>query len=249
MALFASNASFFARSRHAVTTRQNLHGTIELLATDIRQASAADFLAAEPESLALRYDVSRAMVCDSTTVDRIALVVFDTVRAPNIPSGFRGTAISEPYDSAFTFLDGWVGSLTAKGAGPRSVCVARGVAATAPPSRHRELAGWRSRYGGLPGRGAIVRTYGRLSFRLSPSSFEVGMAVRRNGQEVAAPFDAASGFTYIMADGTELSSVDASRVRDIVAVRVRLMASARPGRAGLGPGLTRPVEHLIFLRN
>ena len=114
---FLGNADFYVRNRQIITARQNLHATIELLASEIRQASAADVVAAEADSLALRFDVSRAIVCDSTSSDRIALVVFDSVRAPNLPFSLRGTAVSEPYDSAFTFLDGWVGTTIAKGSG------------------------------------------------------------------------------------------------------------------------------------
>jgi type II secretory pathway pseudopilin PulG len=249
LSLFIANARFYAWSRDVIIARQNVRGTIEMVATEIRQVAAGDFIAAEPDSLALRFDVSRAVVCDSISFDQIALVVFDSVRAPNVPSGFRGTAISEPYDSAFTWLDGWTATLTAKGAGPESICQGRGVALKVSANRYRELRGWGLRYGRLPERGAIVRTYGRLSYRLSPSTFDPGLAVRRNGQEVAAPFDSASGFSYVMANGGELSSVSPSEMSEIAAVRIRLIAGAGtdPNRVLNVPPAS--ADHLVFLRN
>jgi prepilin-type N-terminal cleavage/methylation domain-containing protein len=249
MGIFIGNARFYAWSRDVVAARQNLRGTIDLLATEIRQASAGDFLVAEHDSLALRFDVSRAVVCDSTSVDRIALVVFDSVRAPNVPSSFRGTAVSEPYDSIFTLLDGWTAALKTKGAGPRSICEGNGTALNVSSSRYREMAGWRARYGRAPGKGAIIRTYGKLTFGLSASSFAPGLAARRNGQEVAAPFDSASGFSYLLADGAELTSVKPARLRDIAAVRIRLIAAPPKGPSRVGSSRSESTDHVIFLRN
>ncbi len=110
------------------------------------------------------------------------------------------------------------------------------------------MSGWGQRYG-LPRRGAIVRTYGRLSFRLSPSSFEPGLAARRNGQEVAAPFDSASGFSYRMADGAELTSVVPGRLAEIVAVRIRLITPADAGSGRIGLSRSTSTDHVVFLRN
>ena len=118
--LFIQNSRFYARSDETIGARENLRATIDLLAAEVRQASPADFLAAASDSLAIRFNLSRAIVCDSTALDEVALVVFDTVRAANVPSAFRGTAVSDPYDSSFTFLDGWRPSVIGKGSGPRA---------------------------------------------------------------------------------------------------------------------------------
>ena len=249
MRIFIGNARFYAWSDTVVALRHTIRSTADLLATEIRHASAADFMAAESDSLAFRTDVARAVVCDSTSVDQVALMVFDSVRAPNLPPGFRGTAISEPYDSVFTMLDGWVATPRTKGAAPRSICESRGAALSLSASRYREMAGWRARYGRLPGAGAMVRTFGKVSFRLSGSTFASGLAVRRNGQEVAAPFDSASGFTYLLADGAEIASVQRSRLGEIRAVRIRLVGSAPQGSPGARPSRSESADHLIFLRN
>ena len=247
--LFIKNSRFYDRSDETIGARENLRATIDLLAAEVRQAAPADFLAAASDSLSIRFDLSRAIVCDSTAPDQAALVQFDTVRASNVPSAFRGTAISEPYDSSFTFLDGWRLFLIGKGSGPRAACLARGSSADLPSSRFREMSGWRNRYGKLPPAGSFVRIYGRLSYRFSPSSFEPGLGVWRNGQELASPFAEGSSFSYILEGGAEQSAVPAEALGRIRAVRIRLEATGRSGSARFQPPVSLPAEHLVFLRN
>jgi prepilin-type N-terminal cleavage/methylation domain-containing protein len=247
--LFIQNSRFYDRSDETIGARENLRATIDLLAAEVRQASPADFLAAASDSLAIRFNLSRAIVCDSTGLDEVALVVFDTVRAANVPSAFRGTAVSDPYDSSFTFLDGWRPSVIGKGSGPRAACEARGSSADLPSSRFRALRGWRSRYGKLPRAGSFVRIYGRLSYRLGTSSFEPGLGVWRNGQELASPFAEGSSFSYVLEGGAEQSAVPVEALGRIRAVRVRLEATGRSGGTRFQPPVRLPAEHLVFLRN
>lgn len=247
--LFIKNSRFYDRSDETIGARENLRSTIDLLAAEVRQAAPADFLAATSDSLAIRFDLSRAIVCDSTAPDQATVVQFDTVRASNVPSAFRGTAISEPYDSSFTFLDGWRSSVIETGSGPRAACLARGSSADLPSSRFRLMSGWRSRYGKLPPAGSFVRVYGRLSYRFSPSSFEPGLGVWRNGQELASPFAEGSSFSYILEGGAEQSAVPAEALGRLRAVRIRLEATGRSGSARFQPPVRLPAEHLVFLRN
>lgn len=247
--LFIQNSRFYDLSDETIGAQENLRAAIELLSAEVRQASPADFLVAEPDSLAMRFDVSRAIVCDSTAPDEVALVVFDTVRAANIPSSFRGAAVSAPYDSGFTYLDGWRPGVTGKGSGPRAACEARGSATDVPSSRFRTVGGWQGRYGRLPAGGSFVRIYGRLSYRLASSSFEPGLAVWRNGQELASPFAEGSVFTYVMEGGTEQSAVPVQALSRIRGVRIRLEAIGRLGDARFRPPVRLPAEYLVFLRN
>ena len=143
--LFIGNSRFYERVDETIEARENLRATIDLFAAELRQASPADFLAATSDSLAIRFDVTRAVVCDSTDPDEVALVVFDSVRAANVPAASRGTAISAPYDSTFAFLESWRPTVTRKGPGPRAVCAARGSATDMPASRFRAARGWRPR--------------------------------------------------------------------------------------------------------
>ncbi len=247
--LFIKNSHFYERSDDAIGARENLRATIDLLAAEVRGSSSADFLAAASDSMTIRFDLSRAIVCDSTAPDEVALVVFDTVRAANVPSTFRGTAVSDPYDSLFTFLDGWRLPVTGKGSRPRTACEARGSSVDLPSSRFRAVTGWLGRYGKLPPAGSFVRVYGRLSYRLGTSSFESGLGVWRNGQELASPFAEGSSFSYILEGGAEQSAVPVEALGRIRAVRIRLEATGRSGGTRFQPPVRLPAEHLLFLRN
>lgn len=243
------NARFYDRSDESIGARENLRAVFDLLATEIRQASPADFLAAAPDSLAIRFHLSRAIVCDSMAADEVALVVFDTVRAPNVPFGFRGTAVSDPYDSTFIFHDGWEPPITEKGSGPRAICVALGSTTDLPSSRFRAARGWRSEHGRLPPTGSFVRFYGKSSYGLRASSFDPGLAVRRNGQELASPFAEGSSFSYVLDDGVERSAVPVEALGRIRAVRIRLEAFGRSGGSRFQPPVRLVAEHRVFLRN
>ena len=245
LSLLLGQRRFYERSAETIYSRQSVRASLDLIAAEVRQASAADILAAAPDSLVFRFDVTRAVVCDSTGPDEVVLLVFDTVRASNVPAGFRGTAVSSPYDSTFAYADGWLPKPVEKGAGPRLVCSAAGAPTDLPLSRYRRVAGWRAGFGRLPLRGNLVRSYGRLSLRVDPSSFAQGLAIRRNSQELAAPFAIGSGFRYVLEDGSELGSVGAPDLARVRAVRVRLRVVDPHG----APGTQAPVEHLIFLRN
>jgi prepilin-type N-terminal cleavage/methylation domain-containing protein len=247
--LFINNSRFYERSDDTIGARENLRATIDLLAAEVRGSSSADFLVAASDSMTLRFDLSRAIVCDSTAPDEVALVVFDTVRAANVPSSFRGTAISEPYDSIFTFLDGWRLPVTGKGSVPRAACERRGGSVDLPSSRFRAVTGWRSRYGKLPPVGSFVRVYGRLSYRLGASSFESGLGVWRNGQELASPFADGSSFSYVLEGGGEQSAVPVEALGRIRAVRIRLEATGRSAGTRFQPPVRLPAEHRVFLRN
>lgn len=247
--IFLGTSRFYERSDETIGARENLRATIDLLASEIRQASPSDFIAAASDSLAIRFDVARAVVCDSAAFDEVALVVFDTVRAANVPPAFRGTAISDPYDSSFTFLDGWRPQVTGRGSAPRAICRARGSTLEVPSSHFRSSRGWRSRYGKLPPAGSFVRIYGRLVYRLGPSTFEPGLGVWRNGQELASPFADGASFTYLLEGGGEQSAVPVTGLGRIRAVRIRFEATGRSGGARFQPPVRLPAEHVVFLRN
>ena len=104
ISLVVKQGRFYTRNRDAVYAQQSLRSAVDLLATELRMASATDILAAGSDSVVLRSDVSRAVVCDSLAPDEVALFVYDSVRAANLPSRFRGTAISEPYASQVCYV-------------------------------------------------------------------------------------------------------------------------------------------------
>ncbi|UCG75074.1 MAG: hypothetical protein JSV95_10035 [Gemmatimonadota bacterium] len=247
--LFLGNARFYDRNAESVDARQGLRATLDMMTAEIRAASSSDFLAAASDSLAIRFDVSRSVVCDSTGFDEVALVLFDSVQAPNVPAAFRGTAVAAPFEAAATFLDHWVPQPSGTGVMPSQACAARGGDAGLPARRFRTARGWRARYGRLPAPGSLVRVYGRLGYRYAPTSFGSGVAVWRNGQEAAWPFDAAASFSYLLVGGEERAAVEAASLNQIRAVRLRLKATGPTGERRFRPPVAVPAEYLVYLRN
>jgi hypothetical protein len=113
---------FYAKSDQIISAERNIRAAAELISAEIRMAAPEDLVAATPDSVSLRYDVLRGVVCDSTAPDEVAGFVLDTVGAFGLSTAVQGWAYSEPYDSAFVYADGFAGTVTGTGSGPKTVC-------------------------------------------------------------------------------------------------------------------------------
>ncbi|MFQ5689648.1 MAG: PilW family protein [Gemmatimonadota bacterium] len=246
LTLLRGQNRFYGYTDDAVYAQQNLRAATDLLASELRMAAPTDLLAATPDSVSVRFDLVRAVVCDSTAPDEATLFVYDSVTNANLPS-FRGTAFSGPYDSAFAYADGWAGNVTETGGAPRTDCVARGAPGGASSGAYRRVVGWQARFGGdVPDRGSLVRVYGRLTYRFAPSSFGSGLAIWRNNQELVSPFVSGARFQYVLNDGSVTGTVAPSA---FAAVRtLRLTATAR-GDGANRSGVQRSISFDVPLRN
>lgn len=209
-------------------------------------ASPTDLIAAEPESVSVRFDITRSVVCDSIAPDEVAVFRYDSVTNANLPASFRGSAYSGPYEATYAYGDGWTPAVVSTGSGPKSDCTARGAPTTAPPESFRRLSGWNAEFGEIPDRGSILRAYGRLTYRFAPSVIGGGLAVWRNGQELVSPFDTGATFRYEMADGSVRTSVTASDLPEVRRIRIDVTA--------IGDGVNRyavqrRIDYAVPLRN
>jgi len=242
ISLIRGQSAYYGRQEDAVTAQQNIRAVYDLMGAEVRSASGADILVAVPDSIAVRSDVSRAIVCDSTGPDEAIVFVYDSVSAANLPAGFRGVALSPPPDSTWAYADGVVLVLLETGSGPRAICIAAGAPGAAADARYRRLAGFSAAFpAGAPPRGTLLRVYGRLTF-----SFVAGAghaSLRRNSQELATPF-AGAAFSYALSDGSVVTA-PAGRLSDVVEVRV---VGATFGTATITPHAW-SFSHRITLRN
>ena len=239
---------FYALSSDRAHARQGVRAAAEIVGAELRLASAGDLLAAGADSVSLRLDVLRAVVCGPAvgSPGHVAVYVFDTVTNPNVPPGFRGWAYANP-DGPWQRADGAPLAVTV-GDG-RTPCARRGGPGRQPGWRYRAVGGWlrAGSFGSVPEPGAVLTRYARLTYSIEPSaSYPGASAIHRNSQELVAPFDDGAGFRYVLSDGTLVSRVataDLDRVR-----AVRLTATA------LGPRSGRRVEsdlrlHVPLLRD
>lgn len=224
---------FYAASSDRAHARQGVRAAADLISGELRLASSGDLLAAEADSVSLRLDVLRGVVCGPTlsAPGQVAVYVFDTVTNPNVPPGFRGWAYSDP-DGAWRHVD--AAPLAVSTGGGRSECVARGAPDREAGWRYRSVGGWHvgGSFGSIPDRGAVLTRYGRLTYSVEPSGSHPGAdAIYRNSQELAAPFARGARFRYVLADGTVASRVAPAELTEVRAVRLGATAlGPRPGR-------------------
>lgn len=225
VSLLIGQSRFYERTDDQLNAEQVAQATFDLLSTEIRMAGATDLLAAEADSLAFRYDVLQAVVCDQTPGDAAAIYVYDRVTNAGLTGSFVGIGVSDPYAVTFDYADGWNPTPDASGSGPKSVCTSAGFPGTGASADYLELSGWTSHFSSTPTRGSMVRGYGRASYTIKPSTFfSSRWSVWRGTQELVGPFESGAAFAYVMADGSVQSSVTSSDFDDVVAVRLTATA-------------------------
>ncbi len=236
------------RMEDQIWAEQTLRATVDLMASELNMASGRDLISAEAESVSVRFDSRRAVVCDSTGIDEVALADYDSVSAWGLATGFTGTALSEPTFSAIEYADGFQPTTTSSGSAPKSICTGHGAPATLSGASYWTAVGWRGAFrGALPERGTLIRVYGRLTYRFAPSTFFPSLdALWRGAQEMTGPFDDGAAFSYVMDDGSERSRVEDADLGQVRAVRI---TSRAVGQAGPPPGTSRGLRFDVRLRN
>jgi len=220
ISLLAGQSLFYAKSDQIISAERNIRVAAELLATEIRMAAPEDLVAATPDSVLIRYDVLRGVVCDSTAPDEVAGFVLDTVGTFGLSTAVEGWAYSEPYDSAFVYADGFAGTVTGTGSVPKTVCTDNGAPSTLPNAYYRTISGWQAGFGDLPDRGSHVRVYRLLTYRFAPSIFASGRTLWRGSDELVGPFADSASFSYVMADGGVQTTVSGSALDSVRALRI-----------------------------
>ncbi|MDX1578056.1 MAG: prepilin-type N-terminal cleavage/methylation domain-containing protein [Gemmatimonadota bacterium] len=236
---------FYSRMDQSVAAEQSLRAATDLAVAELRMAGPGTLLAGSSDSVSVRFDVARAVVCDVSGANSAYLFVYDSVPSPALGGPFVGTAYTEPYVSGWEFADGWTGT-SSTSAAARTACLANGTPDTLPTSLYREVAGWSGNFpSGVPDRGSIVRRYRRLTYRFAPSVMGTGTALYRGTQELVGPLDPASSFAYVMAGGGIRTSLAPSDFPNVRAIRLQAIAVDDDPRFDL----QRPLRFDIPFRN
>lgn len=220
MSLLVGQGNLYRNTNDSLYTQQTVRAVSDLMTAELRMASANDVLAAEADSVSIRFDINRGVVCDSTAADEATIFWYDSVTNVSLSGGTSGLAYTDPYEEDFQYMDGYAGTTTSTGAGPKAVCVAVGVDSTAANGNYLTMDGWAGNFaGGVPDRGSLIRSYGRLTYHLDASVFTTGTALWRGTSELVAPLRTTS-FSYLMNDASVLTSVPAGSLADIDAIRI-----------------------------
>lgn len=240
---------FYERSDDAMHAQRNVRTAAELMSSELRMASPEDLIVAIADSVAVRFDIIRAMACDSTGADEATAFAYDSVTTSLVGGGgFFGTAYTNPYDSAWAYADGWFPTTGSTGAVPRATCTAAGAPATGTDNTYATLTGWAGNFtDGVPDAGSLLRFYTRLSYVFKPAvNFGTGTALWRGSAELIAPFASGAAFSYVMANGSVLSSVASGNLPNVRAIRVTATAE---GDGANRDGVDRDLQFDIPLRN
>lgn len=245
-ALVHEQHEFLTRGEDGLLARQNVRATAELMASELRGAAPGDLLVASEDSVVLRFDLLRAVVCAALPTGEVDLFVYDSVASANVPARFRGTALSGPYEPDYRYADGHTPAWAVSGQA-RSSCRANGAdpEGTAHARHFRRAGGWQASFGTTPVRGSMLRWYGRLTYGMRPSGTHAGLeGIWRNGQEFVTPFEPAARFRYVLEDGSVRSDVLPHELPDVREIRIEVTAV---GETPLTP--RRPMTHSVPLRN
>lgn len=217
--VLVNQQDFYGEMEDMVFAEQSLRAGLDLMASEVGTAAPGDLMAAEEDSVSVRYELYRSVVCESNhTLDRATLFVYDSVTNANVPSGFRGFSFSNPDTDSALYADGWEPSENV-GSGI-TTCELNGAPLNLETWRYRTVDGWRGEFSDtVPARGGAVVKYGRLTYRFAASSFTSGTALWRGTQELVAPFGSDASFSYVMDDGSVQASVSPADFGDVRAVR------------------------------
>lgn len=231
---------FYDSNGAAISARQSLRATADLFDREVRGAAGSDLMAARADSVTLRSDLLRGVVC-SAAAGTVTYFVYAS--PPANLSGIRGTAVTLAYDSVTSYDDDWDGSGATASADQRAACQAAGSPTSAAPSSYRSTA-WTGTTLPFPERGTGIWIYAPLTYRVAPSTFATGLAIWREGQELAAPFGEA-GFSYVLSDGSRAGSVDPGGLGSVERVVLEMAV------AGRDPGLhlEHSLSYEVVLRN
>lgn len=247
VSLLIGQSRFYERTDDQIYAEQSLRASMDLVATELRMGSPTDLVTAQADSVTIRFDVIRGIVCDTTGTDAVTAFAYERITDANLPGGAVGTAMSGPYEEPFTYADAWLPTEVTTGSGPKASCVATGAPTGLSDDSYAELSGWTSAIGSRPAPGSVLRFYGNLSYRFAPSTFfATRTALWRGNQELIGPFENGAAFSYVMADGSVENSVSSSDFDDVRAIRFTATA--------LGDGanrynVQRPIEVDIPFRN
>lgn len=248
VSLLTAQTRFYNRTDDQMWAEQTAQATFDLFSAEVRGAGAGDLMAAEADSVSLRYDVLRAVVCQSPSSNVATIYVYERTTNANLSGSFVGMAASGPYEATFTYADAWNPTPTASGNGPKAICVAAGAPATGASGDYLTINGWSSSFpGGAPEMGSLVRGYGKVTYKLAASSFFGSRtALWRGTQEIVGPFENDAAFAYVMDDGSEQSSVSSGSLDDVVAIH---LTATTVGAGANRYNVSRPVDFEVPFRN
>ncbi|MCE2422307.1 MAG: hypothetical protein J4G03_03215 [Gemmatimonadetes bacterium] len=196
------------------------------MASELAEISPGDLRATLADTLSVRYDIERAVVCGTLSDGDLALLVYSAV-SPNLPSRGRGAAYLPPYGTEYTYSEGTDPTLRATSAA-KAECLAAGAVGSG--SGYRQTPDLNGVFARPPAPGGLIRVYGTLTYTLAAGDGGA-RELRRNGQQYGVTFGPGAVFEYLVADSIWQTSVPDSSSSRVSAVRLRGQMQSGGGAA------------------
>ena len=79
VSLLIGQSRFYERTDDQMYAEQSLRASMDLVATELRMGSPSDLVSAEADSVTIRFDVIRGIVCDTTGADAVTAFSFERI--------------------------------------------------------------------------------------------------------------------------------------------------------------------------
>lgn len=221
--LLMRQSAFYNQNDERIFAGQTLRATSDLVPAELRVASGKDIILSKEDSVTIRYPIKQGVVCAVDGSDNVYYYVYHEPDNANLAGGVEGSAFQNPDSTDFTYEDGFdaTGSATSTA---QSTCEDQGVPTGLSSDDFREVT-WSG--AGVEG-GAMIRTYGHLTYWFGDSNFGQGLALWRNDQEFIAPFSAeTTTFEYLVCTtgcSWKKQVTDNSEQRSVQKMRIRAVA-------------------------
>lgn len=197
--LMEQNA-FYEENSRRVMAQKSLRGAVDRMSRELRMVRRGDVQAAEADQLVVTFSVAHGVVCHES--GGTSYLYFHDLPA----SSPEGTRYLEP-----RFNGPWQTGLSWPGQDGAQTCTAHGAPAGAAADRYRSVGT------SLPV-GTIVNGTETLTYEFA--SQNGGLALLRNGDRLAGPFEADPPFfRYLDEDGNSTGNLD-----EIASVQMRATA-------------------------
>jgi len=83
VSLLIGQSRFYERTDDQMYAEASLRASMDLVATELRMGSPSDLVSAEADSVTIRFDVIRGIVCDTTGAHAVTAFSFEQITDAN----------------------------------------------------------------------------------------------------------------------------------------------------------------------
>jgi len=236
---FLAQNRFYAQQLQRVSAHDNARTMTEMIAADLRSASAGSMIAAEPDWFIVRSPIGIAVVCGTSGPGRVSVHLEGGASLVD-SEDFSGFAVRNDTTGAWRYHE-WVtwGSIYQSGGNPAQDCLGEGADTVGARSEFMRLRNLNNYHSSTPQLGSLIMLYRSVHYHLQPSHVDpttLGLFRGLYGdtiRELATGFDATARFQYRYDGRNYVNRVVGARIVDIDALRIYAQVRRNGGTGGM----------------